>query len=178
MLSVTPELYESSWVKINNLISDWIAEERLRTQIIDEATGVDNPFLTTIVNLNFKAVILNPEVDTELKNVLKDTETTRSYSHFLDLVRQIYLNIDSQILLLIQHKYIEGLSTALGPTPYTHDKKQIEKLMSNYPWLWLLEAISIHTDIYKVNNASTLVPTDYSSSTRRGIMINEDLTAL
>ena len=175
--AVTPNIYDEQWVKINSIIDEWITEERARTQLLDEAAGVDNPFLTIISNINFKAILINPEVDAELARVLRDTENVRSYSHFLDLVRQIYSNIDPGVVMDSQNRYFTGLSgIALGPTPYTHTPKQIKLLMEKYPWLWILETVSnramINTDRH------TVVTTDLSESTRRGIPINNDLTSL
>ena len=143
--------------------------------MIIETVGFKYTFLGHLSTINFKAIGLAPEVEIELQSQLKDTEEIRSYSHFLDLVRTLYLEIDTSILLLRQQRYFLGLASALGPTPYTHDKKQIKYLSTTYPWLWILEAISNHTRVQNFTaQSSSIVAVDRSPQMERGISVPQE----
>ena len=177
---VTPEVYEKERQKIDRLISGWINEEIQRTSVVIETTGFKYTFLGQIANINFKALGILDEVETELKRQLHDTEEIRSFSHFLDLVRILYEEVDTAVISILQTRYFTGLTgVTLGPTAYTHNRKQLEYLESHYPWLWILELIANSPKVQNYTAGTTSVVTvDKSEQMQRGIHLPHEVTHL
>lgn len=156
--NIDTNLYDSEMNKADAIITAWIKDEILNNAMIIELASFRGTFLGKLTNINFKSLLLDTidekdktihnveyqTVEQQLDSLLKDTDEIRSYSHFLDLVRKLYIDVDTVILEIRKQRYFMGYGELLGTTPYTHDKKQINVIMQKYPWLWILEYLSNH----------------------------------
>lgn len=177
IIPVSIETYDSEMDKADAIITAWIKDENMDNSMVIELASFRGTFLGKLANINFKSLMLDTieEEDKTIQNVeyqtveqqldalLKDYEEIRSYSHFLDLVRKLYIEIDTGVLELRKQRYFMGYGALLGSTPYTHTEKQIKYIANKYPWLWILEYISNHSLVQtQLLQNQSIVETDKS----------------
>ena len=168
-VTVPGEYYENELKKMEAIISRWIEEEIRITSMVVELASFNDTFLGKLSTVNFKAIGIAPEVASTIDALLVDTPNVRTLSHFLDLVRDIDLYVDTNVIHTYRSRYFQSLMT-LGPTPYTHNKKQMKTIVVKYPWLWLLEILSRHELVVNTMVANKYtVETDNSQAMKRNI---------
>ncbi len=183
-ISVSPDLYDSEMDKADAVITSWIKDENLDNAMVIELASFRGTFLGKLANINFKSLLLDAvdekdktienveyqTVEQQLDTLLKDYDEIRSYSHFLDLVRKLYIEIDTSVLELRKQRYFMGYGVLLGNTPYTHTEKQIAYIANKYPWLWILEYISNHSLVQnQLLQNQSIVETDKSKEMNRSL---------
>ena len=175
-IPVDPTVLDTSKQKIQTLISDWISEELLLTSMVIETVGFKYTFLGQIAPINFKAILFVEEVEIVLSKAIKDNEEVRSFSHFLDLIRTIHLEIDPVVLETYKARYFHSLTDdVLGPNSYAHTEESIIPIMKKYPWLWILELVATHPKVQSYTaSTSSVVTVDRSVQMERGISIPQD----
>lgn len=181
---IDPNLYDSEMNKADIIITEWIKDETLDNAMIIELASFRGTFLGKLANINFKSLLLDIKnnedktvsdmeyisVEEQLDTLLKDYDDIRSYSHFLDLVRKLYIEIDTSVLELRKQRYFMGYGALLGNTPYTHNEKQIKQIAEKYPWLWILEYLSNHQLVQsKLLQNQSVVETDKSIEMKRSL---------
>ena len=177
-LYIPEELYNKELNHLDKIIHNWIKEENERSSIIIDTIGYNQCFLGQISLINFKSIGINPEVKNLLDKCLIDTDDRRSFSNFLDLYREILIHIDPNVVARYSYQYFNSLKY-LGPNVYTHDNKKLKSIISEYPWLWLLDRLANQEEvkIRFITNPDRIVKTDYSDAMTTGIplekMLNE-----
>lgn len=128
---------------MRGIILDWIITERNITDPIFEVTGSDTGFMYNLNLINFKTVGVEETTRLYLdETILIDTNDIRTYSRFLDLYRYLQLQIPIEYLNNYSESYFNGFSILQG-TKYEHTKKQLAHIKQKYPFLWLLEELTI-----------------------------------
>lgn len=128
---------------MRGIILDWITDERKIIQPMADVTGSEINFIYNLNMINFKTVGLDDTTKSFLDEmILVDTNETRSYSRFLDLYRYLQLQIPIEYIDNYADNYFNGFKYLKG-TMYEHTKQQLKDVRTAYPYLWLLEEISI-----------------------------------
>lgn len=155
------DTYISEIERMRRIIKIWITNEKMLTKFIVESVSANADMLSNLKDINYKSIGLLPSSDTFLKNLLRDTNELRSYSRFLDLYRKLRQEIDDVVLDTYISRYFSCFtSDCIGE--YKHSKKDMEKMMTTFPYLWLLEEIAnLLVEIEGISPAD-IVETDMS----------------
>lgn len=142
VINITNENYNEFIVTMRSILVEWVKEEHKLMKPIETYAGKEISLLYHLSNVNFKQIALDEEFQIYFDKLLVDTADVYTYSRLLDLYKYLYSQLPTRLLDAYADKYFQSFKL-LDNTKYAHTKEQLKQLRKKYPYLWLLEDISI-----------------------------------